>query len=81
MKALAEAKGVTPGQLALAWVMHQEGVVTIPGTKRRTYLEENVAAVDVELTSEDLAHLDEVAPEGVASGARYAEAGMRSVHL
>jgi aryl-alcohol dehydrogenase-like predicted oxidoreductase len=81
VKAIAETKGVTPGQLALAWVMHQEGVVTIPGTKRRRYLEENVAAADVELTADELAQLDEVAPVGVASGERYAAAGMRSVHL
>ena len=81
VKAIAETKGVTPGQLALAWVMHQEGVVTIPGTKRRKYLEENVAAADVELTADELAQLDEVAPVGVASGERYAAAGMRSVHL
>jgi aryl-alcohol dehydrogenase-like predicted oxidoreductase len=81
VKAIAETKGVTPGQLALAWVMHQEGVVTIPGTKRRTYLEENVAAADVELTTDDLAQLDEAAPVGVTAGSRYPEAGMKAVHL
>jgi aryl-alcohol dehydrogenase-like predicted oxidoreductase len=81
VRALAGAKGVTAGQLALAWVLHQEGVVTIPGTKRRTYLEENVAAVDVTLTDEDLAALDEAAPVGVAAGDRYPEAGMRQVNL
>ncbi|TXL57903.1 aldo/keto reductase [Aeromicrobium terrae] len=81
VKAIAETKGVTPGQLALAWVMHQEGVVTIPGTKRRKYLEENVAAADIELTADDLAQLDEAAPVGVTAGARYPEAGMRAVHL
>jgi aryl-alcohol dehydrogenase-like predicted oxidoreductase len=81
VRSIAEAKGVTPGQLALAWVLQQEGVVAIPGTKRRRYLEENVAAADVELTADDLAALDEVAPVGVAAGERYPEAGMQGVHL
>jgi aryl-alcohol dehydrogenase-like predicted oxidoreductase len=68
---LASAKGCTPGQIALAFV-HAAGrdVAPIPGTKRRTYLEENVAALDVELTEEDLAVLDTVAP---AKGERYAD--------
>jgi len=79
--ALAGTKGVTPGQLALAWVLHQDGVVAIPGTKRRTYLEENVAAVDVELTDEDLTALADAAPVGVTQGERYDEAGMRAVHV
>jgi aryl-alcohol dehydrogenase-like predicted oxidoreductase len=81
IRSIAEAKGVTPGQLALAWVLHQEGVVAIPGTKRRTYLEENVAAADIELTADDLAALDEIAPVGVAAGERYPEAGMKGVNL
>jgi aryl-alcohol dehydrogenase-like predicted oxidoreductase len=81
VRALADAKGVTPGQLALAWVLQQEGVVAIPGTKRRRYLEENVAAADIELTEDDLAALDAVAPVGVAAGERYPEAGMRGVNL
>lgn len=81
VKELAEAKGITPTQLALAWVLNQSGVVAIPGTKRRTYLEENAAAADIELTSDDLAALEEVAPVGVAAGARYPEASMGSVHL
>lgn len=80
VRALAGAKGVTPGQLALAWVLHQDGVVAIPGTKRRTYLEENVAAADVELTVEDLADLDAAVPVGVVAGERYPEAGMKAVH-
>jgi aryl-alcohol dehydrogenase-like predicted oxidoreductase len=68
---LAAAKGCTPGQVALAFV-HAAGldVAPIPGTKRRTYLEENVAALDVELTEEDLAILDTVAP---AKGDRYSD--------
>ncbi|KQV75080.1 aldo/keto reductase [Aeromicrobium sp. Root344] len=81
VRALAGAKGVTPGQLALAWVVHQDGVVAIPGTKRRTYLEENVAAVDVELSDADLTALADAAPVGVTQGERYDEAGMRAVHV
>jgi aryl-alcohol dehydrogenase-like predicted oxidoreductase len=73
VRELAAEKGVTPGQLALAWVMAQgDDVVPIPGTKRRPYLEENVGAASVELTPEDLARLDAIAPPGVAVGGRYA---------
>lgn len=81
VRALAGAKGVTPGQLALAWVLHQDGVVAIPGTKRRTYLEENVAAADVELTDQDLADLDAAAPVGVAAGERYPEAALKGLTI
>ena len=71
---LAAEKGVTAGQLALAWVLAQgDDVVPIPGTKRRSYLEENIAASAVELTADDLARLEEVFPQGVASGDRYAD--------
>src|SRR4051812_8505599 len=71
---LAREKGVTPSQLALAWVLHQgNDIVPIPGTKHVRYLEENAAAMDVELTDEDLARLDEVAPAGAAAGDRYAD--------
>jgi len=78
--ALAEAKGVTPTQLALAWVLAQgEDVVPIPGTRRIPNLEENVSALDVELTTEDLARIDEVAPHGAVSGERYAAQGMASL--
>ena len=74
LEEIAREKGVTPGQLALAWVMHQgDDIVPIPGTKRVAYLEENAAAVDVELTEEDLQRLDEIAPHGVAAGDRYAD--------
>ncbi|MBA3422383.1 MAG: aldo/keto reductase [Thermoleophilaceae bacterium] len=70
---IASEKEVTPGQLALAWVLHQgEDLVPIPGTKRRSYLEENLAAADVELSDEDLRRLDEAAPVGAAAGERYA---------
>jgi len=76
VRELAEAKGVAPGQLALAWVMARgEDVVPIPGTKRRSYLEENAAAAGVELTADDLARLDAIAPPGVAVGGRYTDAG------
>ncbi|WP_030199877.1 aldo/keto reductase [Streptomyces sp. NRRL S-87] len=70
VRQLAEAKSVTPSQLALAWVLHQ-GAVAIPGTKRRRYLEENVAATDIAITAQDLAAIEAVAPRGIASGDRY----------
>ncbi len=77
---IAEEKGLTPAQLALAWVLAQgEDVVPIPGTKRRKYLEENAAAVVVELTEEDLARIDAELP--AVAGERYDEAGMASVNL
>ncbi len=72
---LAAEKGCRPSQLALAWVLEQgEDIVPIPGTKRRKYLEENVGALQVELSSDDLGRIDEVAPRGVAAGARYTPA-------
>ncbi|MEP6853678.1 MAG: aldo/keto reductase [bacterium] len=80
--ALAEAKGVTPSQLALSWVLAQgEDMVPIPGTRRVANLEENAAAVDVSLTANDLAQIEEVAPAGAAAGERYAPQGMRTVHV
>ena len=79
---IAAAKGCTTGQLALAWVLAQgEDIVPIPGTKRRTYLEENVAALSVRLTPEELAEIDRALPPDSAAGTRYPEAGMRGVHL
>jgi aryl-alcohol dehydrogenase-like predicted oxidoreductase len=79
VREIAEEKGVAPGQLALAWVLAQgEDIVPIPGTKRRSYLEENAAAVDVKLTPEDLARIDEVVPVGAGAGDRYAD--MSTVH-
>ena len=72
VQALAEEKGCTPGQLALAWLVAQgDDVVPIPGTKRRRYLEENVAALDVKLTDDDLARIGDAAPVGAAVGDRY----------
>jgi aryl-alcohol dehydrogenase-like predicted oxidoreductase len=71
---LAEQKGATPAQLALAWVLAQgEDIVAIPGTKRLRYLEDNLGALAVELTSDDLAAIDAVAPKGFTSGDRYAD--------
>jgi len=71
---VAAEKDVTAGQLALAWVLAQgEDLVPIPGTKRRSYLEENVAATEIELGEEDLRRLDEAAPRGAAAGDRYAD--------
>jgi aryl-alcohol dehydrogenase-like predicted oxidoreductase len=81
VKEIANEKDVTPGQLALAWLRHQgEDIVPISGTKRRKYLEENAAAVEVTLTEEDLRRIYEIAPKGVAAGERYNEAGMRTVN-
>jgi aryl-alcohol dehydrogenase-like predicted oxidoreductase len=72
VRELADEKGVAPAQLALAWVHAQgEDVVPIPGTKRRRYLEENVAALDVELSADDLRRLDDAFPPGAAAGDRY----------
>jgi aryl-alcohol dehydrogenase-like predicted oxidoreductase len=71
---LATAKGATPGQLALAWVLAQgDDVVPIPGTTRAAHLEENVGALDVELTADDLAQLEEAFPKGATAGDRYAD--------
>lgn len=80
--ALARAKGITPSQLALAWVLAQGAdIVPIPGTKRRRYLEENTAAVDVELTADEIATIGEALPPGLASGARYPELSMKMINL
>lgn len=77
---IAAAKGCTASQLALAWVLARgDDIVPIPGTKRRAYLEENVAAVEVELTPDDLARIEEIAPQGVAAGERYPAAAMASL--
>jgi aryl-alcohol dehydrogenase-like predicted oxidoreductase len=71
---IAAEKDVTPGQLALAWLLHQgEDIVPIPGTKRRKYLEENAAATGIELTASDLSRIEDAAPKGAAAGDRYAD--------
>jgi len=81
VREIAEEKGVMPGQLALAWLLHQgDDIVPIPGTKRRKYLKENAAAAKVTLTEEDLRRIDEVVPKGVAAGERYPEALMRTIN-
>ena len=73
VKAIAKKKGITPSQLALAWVLAQgNDVVPIPGTKKIKYLDENIAALDVELSAEDLELIDAAAPKGATAGARYA---------
>ena len=78
---MAKEKNCTPSQLALAWVLAQgEDIVPIPGTKRRKYLEENAAALDVKLTPEDLRRLAEAFPQGVAAGLRYTEQMMKAVN-
>jgi aryl-alcohol dehydrogenase-like predicted oxidoreductase len=78
---LAKQKGCTPGQLALAWVLAQgDDIVPIPGTKRRTFLEENLGAEQVSLSRRDLASLDEIAPKGAAAGERYPVATMSTVN-
>jgi aryl-alcohol dehydrogenase-like predicted oxidoreductase len=80
VEALAKRKGCTAAQIALAWVLSRgEDVVPIPGTKRRSYLDQNLGALDVVLTPEELAEIDRIAPKGVAAGARYPEAAMPSV--
>ena len=80
VREVADDKGVTPGQLALAWLLAQgEDIVPIPGTKRRKYLEENAGASGVELTAEDLRRIEEAMPRGSAAGERYTEEMMRAV--
>jgi aryl-alcohol dehydrogenase-like predicted oxidoreductase len=80
VREVADGKGVTPGQLALAWLLAQgEDTVPIPGTKRRKYLEENAGASGVELTEEDLGRIEEAMPRGSAAGERYTEEMMRAV--
>jgi aryl-alcohol dehydrogenase-like predicted oxidoreductase len=80
VRELAQEKGVTPGQLALAWVLSRgEHVVPIPGTKRRSYLEENLAAAEVELSAEEAERIATAVP--AAAGERYDEQGMRGVNL
>ena len=81
IEAIAREKKCTPGQLALAWVMAQgSDIVPIPGTKRRKYLEENVGALDVALSADDLKRIDEVAPKDAAAGGRYPAALMASLN-
>ncbi|HWJ48558.1 MAG TPA: aldo/keto reductase, partial [Candidatus Udaeobacter sp.] len=81
ISALSANKGCTPAQLALAWLLAQgRDIVPIPGTKRRGYLEENIGALDVRLTAEELAEIDTLLPPGAAAGSRYSEPGMRTIN-
>jgi len=82
IETMAREKSCTPAQLALAWVLAQgNDIVPIPGTKRRKYLEENIGALDVNLTREDLKRIDSIIPPGAAAGTRYAAAGMQTLNL
>lgn len=82
LKEIALEKGCKPSQLALAWLLAQgSDIVPIPGTKRVTYLEENMGAFGITLTTEDLARIDSVAPQGAAFGTRYPEASMKTINL
>jgi aryl-alcohol dehydrogenase-like predicted oxidoreductase len=79
---IAREKGATPSQLALAWLLAQgEDILPIPGTKHRSYLEENVEALSISLSKDDLARIDEAMPPGAAAGSRYPEAQMKGVYL
>src|ERR671921_441748 len=80
VREVADGNGITPGQLALAWLLLQgDDIVPIPGTKRRKYLEENAGAAGVKLTEDDLASIEEAMPRGSAAGERYGEEQMRAV--
>lgn len=79
VEAIAREKGCTPAQVALAWLLAQPDLVPIPGTKRRRYLEENLGALEVHLTDQDLARIQAAFPRGAAAGLRYPERAMGSV--
>jgi aryl-alcohol dehydrogenase-like predicted oxidoreductase len=82
IKQIAQQKNCTPSQLALAWVMAKEDFIfPIPGTKHIKYLEENIKAADISLSAEDLRQIEDIFPVNAASGLRYTEEGMKSVHL
>jgi len=82
IEAIAREKGATPSQLALAWVLAQgSDVVPIPGTKRAAFLDENLGALAVRLSPDDLGRIDEAMPPGAAKGGRYPDAQLRGVYL
>jgi aryl-alcohol dehydrogenase-like predicted oxidoreductase len=82
VETIAREKGCTPAQLALAWVLAQgEDIVPIPGTKRRAYLEQNLGALDVELSADDLAQIDRALPSNAVAGTRYAAPQMQALNL
>jgi aryl-alcohol dehydrogenase-like predicted oxidoreductase len=80
LQEIATRKGCTAAQLALAWLVSHPEVVPIPGSTRRSRVEENSKAVDVELTAGDIAEIEEVAPKGIAAGTRYPPAGMAALN-
>jgi aryl-alcohol dehydrogenase-like predicted oxidoreductase len=81
IETLAAEKGCTPSQLAIAWVLAQgEDIITIPGTKRIRYLEENIASETVQLTKEDLDSMEAIMPAGIVSGTRYPEIFMHALN-
>ena len=82
IEAMARDKGCTPGQLALAWLLAQgQDIVPIPGTKRTERVDENLAALDVALSADEVARLSSAVPPGAAAGTRYPEGGMKGVYL
>ena len=78
IKKMADGKGATPSQIALAWII-SKGILPIPGTKRRKYVEENIAAANIELTKADLARLEQIVPLGMSTGERYDAANMATL--
>ena len=81
MEEIAQAKNCTPSQLALAWVLAQgEDIVPIPGTRRRTRLEENLRSLEVQLSAADLRRIEETFPKGVVAGQRYSEQMMQLIN-
>lgn len=80
IKKLANVKGCTPAQLALAWLLAKEdNIIPIPGTKHRNYLEQNAKAADISLTEDEMKQIDKIAPKGVAVGLRYPERSMKTI--
>ena len=81
LETLAAAKGITTAQLALAWLWAQgKHIIPLVGTKRRRYVEENLGALHLTLTEQELQQLQAIAPDGVAAGERYPDAGMQAVN-
>jgi aryl-alcohol dehydrogenase-like predicted oxidoreductase len=82
IKEMAAEKGCQPSHLALAWLLAQgDDIVPIPGTKRIPYLEENLKALDISLTEDELAQINEIAPLGIGAGERYPESALKNVNL
>lgn len=81
LKSVAEAKGATPAQVALAWLMTQDGVIPIPGSHRIKHVEENAAAVDIDFSAEEVARLSDSMPEGAAQGTRYPQGQLAALGI